>query len=263
MKVLRLPQFDMHWREDGDPTGEPVVFANSLGTDLRLWDSVIDLLPRAGYRFIRFDKRGHGLSSCPASPYTMDELVADVEALLSHLSVKTCTFVGLSIGGMIGQQLASNRPDLVKALVLSNTAAKMGEPAMWAQRMDAVRAGGLSSIADAVLERWFSADFRQTAELSAWKSMLTRTPADGYAGCCAAIAGADLTETTRKLGQPVLCIGGSEDLASPPSLVRGTSDLIAGSQYVEISGAGHLPCVEAPQVFANHLNAFLQETRHV
>jgi 3-oxoadipate enol-lactonase len=113
------------------------------------------------------------------------------------------------------------------------------------------------------LERWFSEDFRQTAECLAWRHMLVRTPTEGYIGCCEAIAGADLTDSTSGLRLPVLGIGGSEDLASPPAMVRGTADLIAGSRYVEISGAGHLPCVEKPDVFAGHLMTFLKEDLHV
>ncbi len=263
MKIARLPSADIHWRQDGDPDGTPVVFANSLGTELRLWDKVIDLLPETGLRLIRFDKRGHGLSSCPESPYSMDDLASDTQQLLDHLQIGSCVFVGLSIGGMIGQLLSHRQPERIKGLVLSNTGAKMGEAAMWQDRIARIRAGGIESLADAILERWFSEDFRQTAECLAWRHMLVRTPTEGYIGCCEAIAGADLTDSTSGLRLPVLGIGGSEDLASPPAMVHGTTDLIAGSRYVEISGAGHLPCVEKPDVFAGHLMTFLKEDLHV
>ncbi len=193
MKIARLPSADIHWREDGDPDGTPVVFANSLGTELRLWDKVIDLLPETGLRLIRFDKRGHGLSSCPESPYSMDDLASDTQQLLDHLQIGSCVFVGLSIGGMIGQLLSHRQPERIKGLVLSNTGAKMGEAAMWQDRIARIRAGGIESLADAILERWFSEDFRQTAECLAWRHMLVRTPTEGYIGCCEAIAGADLT----------------------------------------------------------------------
>ena len=98
MKIARLGDVALHWREDGDPGGAPVVFANSLGTDLRLWDDIVPLLP-PGLRIIRYDKRGHGLSSCPPAPYSMGALVTDAERLLEHLGVRACVFVGLSIGG--------------------------------------------------------------------------------------------------------------------------------------------------------------------
>ncbi|WP_212523303.1 3-oxoadipate enol-lactonase [Actibacterium sp. MT2.3-13A] len=262
MRVARLNDVALHWREDGDPAGRPVVFANSLGTDLRLWDKVIPRLPQ-GLRLIRFDKRGHGLSSCPAAPYDMEALIADAEALIDHLGVRDSLFVGLSIGGMIAQGLAARRPDLVRAAVLSNTAAKMGTAEMWAGRIAAIEAGGIAALAEPILERWFGAAFRATDELEAWRNMLVRTPKDGYLGCCHALAGADLTERTRGLRLPVLAIAGSEDGASPPDLVRATADLVAGARFALIEGAGHLPPVEAPERYAGILNAFIEEVGHV
>ncbi|MCX2724602.1 3-oxoadipate enol-lactonase [Roseibium salinum] len=263
MKIAKLSCVDLHWRDDGDPDGVPVVFANSLGTDLRLWDKVIDRLPAWGLRLIRFDKRGHGLSSCPASPYSLEDLAGDTEEFLEQIGVTSCLFVGLSIGGMIGQLLAARRPQLVKGLVLSNTGAKMGEAAMWQDRISRIRTGGIESLGDAILERWFSAGFRQSGEAIAWRNMLTRTPAEGYIGCCEAIAGTDLTALTSALRLPVLGIGGSEDLASPPDLVRATTALVPGSRYVEIEAAGHLPCVEQPDRFTGHLKTFFKEDLRV
>jgi 3-oxoadipate enol-lactonase len=262
MRIAKVNNAALHWREDGDPEGRPVVFANSLGTDLRLWDGIVPLLPQ-GLRIIRFDKRGHGLSSCPAAPYDMETLVGDAEALLDHLGVRDCLFVGLSIGAMIAQGLAARRPDLVRAAVLSNTAAKMGTPGMWAERIARIEAGGIEALAEPILERWFSAAFRETDELEAWRNMLVRTPKAGYLGCCHALAGADLTEQTRALRLPVLAIAGSEDGASPPEIVRATADLVEGARFEEIAGAGHLPCVEAPHPYADILNTFIQEVGHV
>lgn len=263
MQIIHLPEVDIHWHEDGDPNGFAVVFANSLGTDLRLWGKIIDRLPHAGLRLIRFDKRGHGLSSCPPAPYTMEVLAKDTEHFLRLIGVNKCAFVGLSIGGMIGQMLAHRQPDLVRGLVLSNTGAKMGDAAMWRDRISRIRSSGLESIADAVMDRWFCEPFRGTTECRGWRNMLTRTPADGYIGCCNAIADADLTGSTSELRLPTIGIGGSNDLASPPEVVRMTTALIPGSRYVEISDAGHLPCVEQPDVFAGHLKTFLKEDLHV
>lgn len=262
MRGLCSTTVDLHWRQEGDPEGQPVVFANSLGTDLRIWDAVIEHLPRDGFRYIRFDKRGHGLSACPPPPYTMGELANDAEAVLDHLKVTDCLFVGLSIGGMIGQLLASRNPNRIKGLVLSNTAAKMGEPAMWRDRIAAIEAGGLESLADAILDRWFGDVYRSSAESRIWRAMLTRTPAQGYIGCCEAIANADLRATTAQLRLPVLGIGGSEDKASPSDLVKATTDLVPGSRFVELGGTGHLPCVEAPEVYAEHLMSFFTEVSH-
>jgi 3-oxoadipate enol-lactonase len=252
----------LHVREDGAPNGAPVVFANSLGTDLRLWDKVLPLLP-AGLRIIRYDKRGHGLSDCPRGPYSMGALVRDAEALLDALEVRDCVFVGLSIGGMIAQGLAVKRPDLVRAMVLSNTAARIGQPDMWQARIKAVRDGGIAALADGVMERWFSAPFRAGDEVHAWRNMLIRQPAEGYAGCSAAISGTDFYTSTSGLRLPTLGIGGSEDGATPPDLVRETTELIPGARFRLIRRAGHLPCVEQPQEYAAVLSDFIREAGHV
>ena len=261
MKIATLGEVQIHWREDGDPAGAPVVFANSLGTDLRLWDDVIPLLP-PGLRLIRYDKRGHGLSSCPPAPYGMGALVTDAERLLDHLDARDCVVVGLSIGGMIAQGLAVKRPGLVRGLVLSNTAARIGTAQMWEDRIAAIRAGGIEALADAVMERWFSKPFRKTPDLTAWRNMLTRQPAEGYIGCAAAIAGTDFYATTATLTLPTLAIAGSEDGSTPPDLVRETAALIRGSRFHLIRGAGHLPCVENPGHYAETLTAFLKEIGH-
>ena len=262
MKIADLGDVRLHYRIDGDPSGAPLVFANSLGTDLRLWDPILPYLP-AGLRIIRFDKRGHGLSSCPPGPYSMGALVRDTERLLDHLGVKDAMFVGLSIGGMIAQGLAVKRLDLVRAMVLSNTAAKMGTKEMWQDRLETVQTKGIEALADPIMERWFGKDFRATAELELWRNMLVRQPAEGYAGCCAAIAGTDFYTPTSGLRLPTLGIAGSEDGASPPDLVRETVDLIHGSKFALIRRAGHLPCVEKPEEYAALLTTFLKETGHV
>ncbi|MEO1155481.1 MAG: alpha/beta fold hydrolase, partial [Pseudomonadota bacterium] len=175
MTIARLDGIDLHYRIDGDPDGAPVVFSNSLGTDLRLWDPILPLLPQ-GLRVIRYDKRGHGLSACPEAPYSMGALISDAEKLLDHLAVRDCVFVGLSIGGMIAQGLAVKRLDQVRAMVISNTAAKIGTPEMWQERIDAVRTGGIDALADAVMARWFSKTFCQGDELIAWRNLLARQP---------------------------------------------------------------------------------------
>lgn len=262
MQIADLGDVKLHYRIDGDPNGAPIVFANSLGTDLRVWDKVVDRLP-AGLKVIRYDKRGHGLSSCPDAPYSMGGLVRDVERLLDMLEVKDAVFVGLSIGGMIGQGLAVKRLDMVRALVLSNTAARIGTAEMWNDRIAAIRAGGIEALADGILERWFAKGFRETAEFDAWRNMLIRQPVEGYLGCCAAIAGTDFYTPTSGLRLPLLGIAGSDDGSTPPDLIRETVDLVPGSQFKLIRKAGHIPCVEQPDEFAAILTDFLKEIAHV
>lgn len=260
MQALTRPFGTLHCRVDGPEAAPAVVFANSLGTDLRLWDRVLPLLP-PGLRYLRYDKRGHGLSAIGGGADIADH-AEDAIAVIEQLARGPVIFVGLSIGGLIGQTVASRRPDLLRALVLSNTAAKLGTAEGWQARIQAVRDGGLDSIADAVMERWFAAPFRAVPELALWRAMLTRTPAAGYAAACAALAGADQTKATRALRLPTLVIAGSQDGACPPAIVRATSDLIPGSRFHEISGAGHLPCVETPVEWAALVAPFLKAHAH-
>jgi len=262
MQIFDTGDVRIHYRVDGPEDGAPVVFANSLGTDFRLWDPILPLLPE-GLRVIRWDKRGHGLSSIPSGPYSMGSLITDCERLLDHLNVRDCAFVGLSIGGMIAQGLAVKRLDLIRSLVLSNTAAKIGNPDLWDERIAAVHAGGVESLADGVMERWFSAEFRAKPELELWRNMLVQQAPDGYAGCSAAISGTDFYTPTSGLRLPCLGIAGTEDGSTPPDLVREATDLIPGSKFHLIRRAGHLPCVEQPEEYAAILNDFLRSTGHV
>ena len=262
MKMFDTGEVRLHYRVDGPDDGAPVVFSNSLGTDMRLWDQVLPLLPD-GLRIIRYDKRGHGLSSCPAAPYTMGSLVTDVERLMDHLEVRDALFVGLSIGGMTAQGVAVKRLDLVRAVVLSNTGLKIGTPDMWDERIAAVEQGGIEALADGVMERWFSPGFRAQPELELWRNMLVRTPESGYAGCSAAISGTDFKATTATLRLPALGIAGSDDGSTPPDLVREMMELIPGAKTHLIRKAGHLPCVEQPEEYAQVLTQFMKETGHV
>ncbi|WP_226627419.1 3-oxoadipate enol-lactonase [Alloyangia pacifica] len=259
MQTLNVAGVSLHIRDDGPKDGRVLMLANSLGTDLRVWDALIPLLPE-GLRVVRFDKRGHGLSDAPEAPYAMETLVDDAEAICDALELRDVTFVGLSIGGIIGQGLAAKRPDLITALVLMDTAAQIGTPEMWQTRIDGIRANGVGSLADAILERWFTPGFRESdPQFAAWKNMLVRTPIEGYVGCCAAIAGADYTESTRSLSLPVLAMAGAEDGSTPPGLVRGTAEL-CGAEFALIDGAGHIPCVEQPAETARLINDFLRRT---
>lgn len=262
MQIADLGDVQLHYRIDGAPDGAPVVFSNSLGTDLRLWDAVLPNLPQ-GLKIVRYDMRGHGLSSLPPGPYAMGALVRDAERLLDHLEVRDCAFVGLSIGGMIAQGLAVKRLDQIRALVLSNTGAKIGTKQMWEDRIAQIRAEGLESTADATMERWFGKTFRQGPELTLWRNMLTRQPLEGYLGCAAAIGGTDFYTPTSGLRLPALGIAGTADGSTPPDLVRETVDLIPGSQFRLIRGGGHLPCVDQPAAYAEALTDFLAQIGHI
>ncbi len=262
MAALIRPWGKMHYRMDGPTDGIPVVFANSLGTDLRLWDDVIRLMP--DILAIRFDKRGHGLSDLGAE-VTIADYADDAAALIEAVGPagRQVIFVGLSIGGLIAQALSANRPDLVKAVVISNSAAKMGTAESWNTRIAAIRAGGIESIADAVMERWFAPKFRATPELSIWRNMMTHTEVEGYIAACRALAVADQTEATRALALPAMVIVGDQDGASPPDLVKATAELIEGASFHIIPDVGHLPPVEDAPAMVALLRAFIKDNTDV
>ena len=134
MQAVRVNELGLHAAVTGDPDGLPVVFANSLGTDFRVWDPLLPHLP-AGLKIIRYDMRGHGLSDAPEGDYYMGDLVADAAGLMDALGLRDAVFVGLSIGGVVAQGLAAERPDLLRAAVFSNTAAKIGTEATWRDRI--------------------------------------------------------------------------------------------------------------------------------
>lgn len=262
MHMADLGGLRLHYRIDGPEDGAPVVFINSLGTDFRLWDKLLPLLP-PGLRVLRYDKRGHGLSDAPAGAWSMGALVRDAERLMDHLGFRDALVVGLSIGGMIAQGLAVKRLDLVRAVVLSNTGAKIATPEIWAQRIADVERGGIRALSQAQIERWFAEPFRSSAEGAAWRHMLERTPVEGYAGCCGAISGTDFYTPTSSLRLPALGIAGTEDKSTPPDLVRETVALIPGSRFELIHGSGHLSCVDRPDEYARLLSEFMRDIGHL
>ncbi len=254
----------LHYQLSG-PEGAPaLVLSGALGCDLRMWDSLMPHLPE-GLRVLRYDMRGHGLSTCPDGPYYMGDMVADIATLLERLGLSDVAFVGLSIGGMIAQGLAAERPDLLRALVLSNTAVKIATPTIWQQRIGEIRAGGIGAIAFANMERWFSRRFRAEAPgmVEGFLNMVMRCPLEGYIGAAEAIAETDLYESTARLSLPTLGIAGGEDGSTPPDLVRESVGLIKGARFELIRGTGHLPSVEKPGEYAALIGGFLNETGHI
>ncbi|WP_075180292.1 bifunctional 3-oxoadipate enol-lactonase/4-carboxymuconolactone decarboxylase PcaDC [Neptunomonas phycophila] len=249
----------LHYQLDGPSHLPLIVFSNSLGTDMRVWDPLLPYL-KDQYRFLRYDKRGHGLSSCNNLPDTIDDHISDLIALLDSLHISQTILCGLSVGGLIAQGVAAKRPELVKHLILCDTAHKIGPADTWDARIETVTQHGIGHIADAVMERWFASNFRteQEAEVVLWKNMLARTPVEGYTATCKAIRNADLTQSSSQLTQPTLCIVGDEDGATPPELVRSTAELIPGAQFEIIKNAGHLPCVEQPDALAKLIQGFLR-----
>lgn len=262
MPLAYLPDLRLNYRFDGAATGRVLVLTHALGTNLTIWDALIPLLP-PGLRILRYDHRGHGGSDVPPAPYTMGALIRDAERLLDHLVIRDCVYLGLSMGGLVAQGLAIKRLDLVRGLVLSNTAAKIGTDRLWQDRMAEVRAGGLAAISASATQRIFSRAFRATPDFDHWQALMMTGNTEGYLGCAAAIQGTDFYTPTASLRLPALAIAGSEDGVTPPDLVRETADLIPGSRFALIRGGGHFPFVERPAAYADALTIFLKEIGHV
>ena len=181
----------------------------------------------------------------------MADYARDLAALLDRAGVGRATIVGLSIGGLIAQEFYRHHPDRVAALVLCDTAAKIGTDEVWDQRIAQVERGGIDPW-PTVLERWFTADFRsrRSAELAGMRAMLTRTPRQGYLAACGALKRADLRPYAGRIQAPTLCLVGDQDGSTPVALVKETAALIPGSRFEVIEGAGHLPNVERPEIVA-------------
>lgn len=263
MAFARVNGVVLHHQVDGRADRPVLVFANSLGSDFRIWDAVVAKLGER-YRFVRYDKRGHGLSEATPAPYALTDHVNDLAALLDHLGVSKAAVVGLSVGGMIAQGIAALRPDLVAALMLVGTGHKIGTAEFWKARIDAVRTNGISGIADLVLQRWFTPGYRtpENPDFVGYTNMLVRTPLDGYVGTCMALRDADLTESTRALKVPTLCMVGDQDGSTPPDLVRSLAALIKGAEFRIIPDAGHIPCAEQPDAVAELIGTFLKTTKY-
>ena len=262
MPLIYLDDLRLNAEVSGPPNGPPVVLLHALGTNLRIWDLVVPNLPPT-CRILRYDHRGHGASDAPSAPYTMGALIRDAERMMDHFGVRDAVVVGLSLGGLVAQGLAVKRLDLVRGMVLSNTAAKIGTPDLWAARIAEVRATGLEPYAIGAMQRMFGAKHASIAGAGAVRDILTQTPLEGWTGCAAAIAGADFYTPTASLTLPTLAIAGANDGTTPPDLVRETADLIRGSRFEIIRGAGHLPMVEQPQVYAGLICEFLHSIGHV
>lgn len=262
MLACRTREVVLHYALDGPEDAPVIVLANSLGTDLRIWDRLVAQL--AGrFRFLRYDKRGHGLSEATPAPYLMDDHIGDLIALLDALGIGAAIVGGVSVGGMIAQGLAARQPKRVRGLVLCDTAHRLGTEEMWDQRIRAVQEGGIEALADAILERWFTGAFRRDRadELAVWRQMLVRTPIDGYIGTCAAIRDTDLGPEIAKISVPTLAVCGAEDGATPPDVVREMAALIPKARFNLIEGAAHLPSIEAPETLAKMITDFVAENQ--
>nr|WP_314543151.1 3-oxoadipate enol-lactonase [uncultured Massilia sp.] len=246
---------------NGKAPRHTVVLSHALGCDLTMWDRLANALAE-DCRVIVYDHRGHGSSDAPPGLYAMAELADDAARLLRELDTGPVVWVGLSMGGMVGQELALRHPSLVRALVLANTTSAYPEAARaaWEQRIETVRAGGTEAIADAVMERYFDPGFRaqSPATVARIRRRLTTTDADGYVGCCNAVGKVDTTARLGAIAVPTLVIAGELDQGTPVSMARTLAEAIAGATLVVLQEASHLSAVEQPEAFDNAVTHFIR-----
>lgn len=245
--------------EQAGPKDAPVLlFCNSLGTNLAMWGPQVSTLAQA-FRVLRYDIRGQGQSSVTSGPYTISQLADDAIGLLDRLSIPRVHFCGLSMGGMIGMSLALRSPDRLNKLILCNTAPKIGTPDTWNARIGAVQKGGLAAVVPAILERWFTAQFRANdpVAIEITRHILLSSPVDGYIACCAAVRDMDARDSVERIQVPTLVISGAHDPVTPAQDGRAMADRIPGAEYKELAAA-HLSNVEAAEAFTMEVSRFLE-----
>lgn len=244
--------------------GAPILtLSHSLGTSLSMWDSQMQVL-EDHYQVLRYDTRGHGASDAPPGAYTLDMLGEDVLGMLDALGIEKVYFVGLSMGGMIGQYLALNYSDRLEKLVLCDTAAILPQEAqpIWQERIDLAREKGMEALVDGTLERWFTPSFlkQNPPEVERIRQQFLSTPADGYMGCSEAIRRLNYLERLREIKMPTLIIVGEEDPGTPVAAAEAMHQAIAGSRLVILPSAAHLSNVEQAEGFNTALLRFLQQS---
>jgi 3-oxoadipate enol-lactonase len=257
MPFAQLEDVRIHHDLAGPSNAPALVFSNSLGATLSMWDPQIPALQKQ-FRVLRYDTRGHGYSSVTSGPYSIEGLARDVLALLDKLQLERVHFCGLSMGGQTGMWLALNAPARLRKLILCNTAAKIGNAEMWSSRIEAVRQGGMKSVSTAVMERWFSASYRASSPdvVASTKLMLEGASPDGYIANCIAVRDFDVRETIAAIRVPTLVIAGTHDAATTPADGRYVAGQIAGARYVELDAA-HLSNIEDRDRFDSEVSSFL------
>jgi 3-oxoadipate enol-lactonase len=250
--------FMLAWQCDGDHDLPPMLLANSLGTTMAMWDPQIPLWTQMR-RVIRFDTCGHGGSEIRPTGFGIERLGRDAVAVLDQLGIARADFVGLSLGGMVGQWLGIHTSDRLGRLVLANTSAHMPPPAGWDARIATVLADGMAAIVPAVVERWFTPDFCARSPIpTMMQSVLLDIPNRGYAAACAAIRDMDFRDDVSAITCPTLVIGGRHDPATPPPHSMELATSIADSAIVWLEAA-HLSNLEQPQQFTSAVAAFLTD----
>jgi 3-oxoadipate enol-lactonase len=257
---LSLNDFEMNYTVEGPERAPWLTFVNSLVTSLEMWDAEANAL-KDRYRVLRYDMRGHGRSSAPPAPYTITQLADDALALWDKLGVDRSHWVGLSLGGMIGINLAARHPQRFRSLVAADCRADANEAYgnVFVERIRLTREQGMDGIVDPTMQRFFTPAFVAANKpiIERFSDMIRKTSAEGHIGCCQAIQKLAEGGNLPKLTVPAMFIGGEHDLGGPPELMRAMAAATPGARYVMIEGAGHISNIEKPARFLAEIEAFI------
>lgn len=256
-----VPGAALAYRLDGRHDAPTVMFAHSLAADMRMWDENVCAFAEA-YQVLRYDTRGHGLSSTPPAPYTAALLADDAVALLDALRIERVHFVGSSLGGIVGQHLAARYPNRLNSLSLCNTASQRSDVKSLDERIASVRAGGMGAVVDGTIERWFTPAFiRNSPDTIAWvREMVLNTRVNGFVGCAGAVRDMSQASMLSQINIPTLIITGREDRTATVEAARAMQARVRNSELCIVPDAAHLPNIEQPNAFNAAVLGFLSRT---
>ncbi len=250
----------MNYTLEGPASGPVVILSHSLATNLSMWDPQMPALV-SRYRVLRYDTRGHGGTDAPKGPYSLEQLAEDARALLQALRITRTHFIGLSMGGFIGQILALTHPQTLQSLVLCDTTSRVPPEAksMWDERIRVAQTQGMEPHVEPTIGRWFTEPFRkgQPEVIEGVRAMIRATKPEGYVGCCHAIATLNLTDRLHQITTPTLIIVGEDDPATPVAASRTIHERIKGSELVILKSALHLSNMEQSDAFNRAVTSFL------
>jgi len=253
----------MNYTLDGPASAPVVTMSHSLATDLSMWNPTLPAL--RAFRVLNYDTRGHGATDAPHAAYTLDQLADDALALLKALGIARTHWVGLSMGGMIGQTLALKAPEVFASLSLCDTSSRVPAEArpLWQDRIKTAETQGMEPLVQPTLERWFTEPFRKSRKdvIDQVAKMIRSTPAAGYAGCCHAISALDLTDKISAIKIPTVVIVGEDDPGTPVAASKVMHERIAGSRLEILPKAAHLANMEQPEAFNKALGGFLASVK--
>jgi 3-oxoadipate enol-lactonase len=256
----RIGDIDVHYTIEGE--GPWITLAHSLACNVSMWDEQAALLSK-NYRVLRYDARGHGKTTAPAGPYTLAQLADDVYGLFQHLGITRSHWVGISMGGMIGQTYALEHPGVFASMVLADTTSRRppNADAMWGERIVLAQTQGMGALVEGTLARWFTAGFRASHPdvVAPIAAGILATPVNGFCGCCAAIAKIDTLDRLHEISCPVLVLVGEHDHGTPPEMARQIHANLPNSQFVLINDAAHIANIEQPAFFNRALMDFLAQ----